>query len=425
MSKIIILAEPAEGHINPFVPIMSRLVEHGHDVVCITGQKFKQRVENIGVLFYPLPARWDPEDNEPYDFFPELKKLKGLAQIKYYLKHIMYDQVPDVLEILQHVLKDFPADVVISDTFMLAGNWITELGGPPSVRLSVIPLSLPGKGIAPFGLGLLPGKSFYSRLRNNILSYVFDKLLFRDVQNHANTIRRSTGLSDFDKSFFIKGYEIPSLVLHTSTSAFEYARKEYPVNFRFIGPVLLAPNNTFKTPGWWAKLEQDLPVILITQGTVAQNHDDLIRPAIEALKEEKVIVLVVPINEGELGCLPENTFSAPYIPFGNLLPHVDIMITNGGFGGAQNALAHGIPLIITGATEDKMEVAARVENSGAGINLRKQTNAADIKNAVVKILKDRSFKLKATALQVDFAKYDAPALAVKWIEKLIEAKTIL
>lgn len=421
MSNIIILSEAAEGHINPFIPIISALIERGHKVVCISGRKFKDKIEATGATFHPLPQSWDPEDQEAYEFFPELKELKGLDQIKFYLKHIMFDQAPETLECLQALLKNFPADVIISDTFMVAGNWITELGGPASIRLSVIPLSLPGKDIAPFGLGLLPGNSFFSKLRNNSVRFIFEKIVFKDVQNHVNKIRDSIGLPYFDKSFFVKGYEVPNLVLHTSTPEFEYARKEYPDNFKFIGPVLVSPSDEFKEPEWWPLIKQDKPVILVTQGTVSKNYDDLIEPAIEALKDKNVIVLLVPFeNEGIID-LPENIYTAGYIPFGNLLPYVDVMVTNGGFGGVQNALAHGIPLVIAGTTEDKMEVAARVEYSGAGINFRKQkVSVEDVKLAVDEILLSASFKQKAKILQSNYAQYNAPKLAVKWIEELIE-----
>jgi len=382
---------------------------------------FEERVENAGASFFPLPEKWDPGDKEIYDFVPELKKLKGLSQIKYYIKHIMFDQVPDVIEVLKDVLKDFRADVVISDTFMIANGWITEMGGPPNVRLSVLPLTLPGKNIAPFGLGLLPGNSFFSKLRNNILNSIFEKIIFKDVQLYTNEIRGKVGLPPYKKFFAVKGYEIPNLVLHTSTPTFEYRREKFPPNLRFIGPILIPLSKDFQTPAWWPELEKDLPVILINQGTIAKNYNDLIIPAIEALKDEKMIVLAVPVKDGEIEDLPENTHTEPYIPFGNLLPYVDIMITNGGFGGTQNALAHGIPVIIAGATEDKMEVAARVENSGSGINLRKQKpSPATIKKAVKKVMSDGSYRQKAKEIQADFAKYDAPTLAANLVEELIQ-----
>jgi len=421
MSKIIVLIEPVDGHFNPFIPILKQLVARKHEIICITGRKFKSKVEKIGISFHPLPVKWDPQEQEVYDFFPELKNKKGLAQIKYYLKHIMYDQIPDVIEDLNNVLKQFPADVIISDTFMVASNWISELNGPASIRLSVLPLSLPGENIAPFGLGLLPGKTFLTKSRNKLLNIIFEKLLFKDVQDHINAIRKQLSLAIFDRYFFIKGYEIPTLVLHTSIPSFEYPRERTPDNLQFIGPVLLATDPEYQLPEWWHTMDKSMPIVLLNQGTVAKNLDDLINPAIDALKDEAVNVIIVPAIENELPNLPENMYAERYIPFGNLLPHIDIMISNGGFGATQNALAHGIPLIIAGATEDKMEVAARVEYSGAGINLRKQSpSSLEIKNAVNCLLTDSSFKQKATELQSEFSKYDAVTLAVQSIEEIIK-----
>ena len=74
--------------------------------------------------------------------------------------------------------------------------------------------------------------------------------------------------------------------------------------------------------------------------------------------------------------LPMNTFVADYIPHDLLLPKVDVMVTNGGYGAVQRALSTGVPLVVAGNTEDKPEVAARVAWTGAGINLRTGTPTA-------------------------------------------------
>lgn len=165
-------------------------------------------------------------------------------------------------------------------------------------------------------------------------------------------------------------FENANLYLHTSIPAFEYPREEFPSNFRFIGPFKSEPDVNFKQPDWWPELNKGLPVVLVNQGTVAKDYGDLILPAIEALKEEKILLIVLPVQEGDIPDLPDNVHVEPYLPFGNLLPYVDLFITNGGFGGTQNALSYGIPIIVAGATEDKMEVAARLAYSGAGINLK-------------------------------------------------------
>ena len=49
-----------------------------------------------------------------------------------------------------------------------------------------------------------------------------------------------------------------------------------------------------------------------------------------------------------------------------LLPKTDVFLTNGGYGGVQLALRHGLPIVVTGGQEDKPEVAARVAWAGVG-----------------------------------------------------------
>ena len=125
------------------------------------------------------------------------------------------------------------------------------------------------------------------------------------------------------------------------------------------------------------RLDGDRPVVHVTQGTI-DNADlsRLLEPTIEALGGEDVIVVATTggrdISELKVP-LPMNIFVAEYIPHDLLLPKVDVMVTNGGYGAVQRALSTGVPLVVAGNTEDKPEVAARVAWTGAGINLRTGT----------------------------------------------------
>ena len=132
-----------------------------------------------------------------------------------------------------------------------------------------------------------------------------------------------------------------------------------------------------------------------------------------------MLVVTVPVQEGQLGELPEYVRAEPFIPFDHLLPHVDVMVTNGGYGGTQWALAQGIPLVVAGETEDKIEVAARVEWAGAGINLRKQRpSPGEVRDAVREVLANPVYRNNARRIQADFAKYDAPTRAAELLEAL-------
>jgi UDP:flavonoid glycosyltransferase YjiC (YdhE family) len=59
--------------------------------------------------------------------------------------------------------------------------------------------------------------------------------------------------------------------------------------------------------------------------------------------------------------------------------------------------------VVAGTTEDKPEVAARVEWSGTGVNLRTGTpHAADVRAAVQT---DPTFRLRAETLSKEFNQY--------------------
>lgn len=111
------------------------------------------------------------------------------------------------------------------------------------------------------------------------------------------------------------------------------------------------------------------PVVLVTQGTIATNADELIRPTLEALAGEDVWVVATTGGKRaeELGFpIPANALVEPFIPFGHLMPHVDAYVTNGGYGGITIALAHGVSVVSGGTTEDKPEVSNRVAYNGVG-----------------------------------------------------------
>jgi UDP:flavonoid glycosyltransferase YjiC (YdhE family) len=105
--------------------------------------------------------------------------------------------------------------------------------------------------------------------------------------------------------------------------------------------------------------------------------------------------------------LPPNARLERFIPHDRLLPHVDVMVTNGGYGGIQQALANGVPLVVAGDSEDKPEVAARVHWSGVGVNLRTgHPSPAMVAHAVRRVLARRSYHLRARALQAQMAASD-------------------
>jgi UDP:flavonoid glycosyltransferase YjiC (YdhE family) len=287
--------------------------------------------------------------------------------------------------------------------------------------LNVFPLIHPGDDIPPQGIGLLPGKSFISEIKENILRFLLYRIIYRPVQKYCNLIRAQLGLPKYRRFFLREGWEQPDVVLQPTLPDFEYPRTALPPTIHFIGPILVPPSPHFVPPPWWSLITAgDKRVILINQGTIAKSVENLIQPSIKALENEDVIVIALPVRDKQLNNLPPNTFISEFIPFGNILPYVDLVITNGGYGGVQNALAHGIPLIIAGRTEDKMEVSARVEYTKTGINIK--TNCPtpeEIHDAFQKIYSNPVYRKNARQFQRESKKYDAPQVAVRLLEEMV------
>jgi UDP:flavonoid glycosyltransferase YjiC (YdhE family) len=168
-------------------------------------------------------------------------------------------------------------------------------------------------------------------------------------------------------------------------------------------------------------------VVHVTQGTITTDPSQLLVPTLQALAGQEVLVVATtggqPADTIPLTPLPANVRLAPFIPYFHLLPQVDVMVTNGGYGGVQAALANGIPLVAAGRTEEKPEICARVAWAGVGINLKTNRPTPDrIREAVRAVLADPRYRHNAQRLAADIARHDAPAEAAALLERLAATK---
>jgi UDP:flavonoid glycosyltransferase YjiC (YdhE family) len=146
----------------------------------------------------------------------------------------------------------------------------------------------------------------------------------------------------------------------------------------------------------------------VTQGTIANAAPDLIAPALEGLSSEDVLVVVATAGRTphSLGLrnVPRNARVGTFFSYPELLSKTSVMVTNGGYGGVQIALAHGVPLVVAGTSEDKPEVATRVACSGAGVNLKTATPTPEqVRTAVHALLHQSRYRARAQALSADYA----------------------
>ncbi len=419
MTRILIATTPVAGHVTPFVPLARALVARGHDVRWYTGSKYRPQAEASGARFVGYERARDIDDATFELDFPERARLRGLAQLKYDLKHVFIDAAPDQLLDLRAILHSSPADIVIYDTTMLGALFHHEQGGPPSLCLGVTPLPLSSGDTAPFGLGLEPRPSFLGRLRNRFLNGFVEKLAFRDVQKHWSQTRARLDLPA--TGWWMNHITRATFYLQPTVPSFEYPRRELADNVHFIGLIPAEHPTHVPRPDFWDELDGSRPIVHVTQGTVANTAPHLIGPALEALAGEDVLVVIStgnrPPEQLGLSVVPKNVRVASFLSYPELLPKVSVMVTNGGYGGVQTALRYGVPLVVAGGSEDKPEVAARVSWAGAGLNLKTgRPKPRALRQAVRTILGDPRYRTRAQALATEYSTYDALARTVSLIE---------
>lgn len=428
MLDLVLCSTPVHGHVTPLLEAARALAGEGNRVRFLTGARYRDQVEATGARWLPLPAEADYDDRDIDAAFPGRVGREGVDGAKWDLQHIFLDPAPAQLRAIDALLRAAPADAVLAESMFFGAMLL--LGRPRATRpavvnLGIVPLGLRSPDVAPFALGIPPRPGRLGRLRNRFLTWSTDRFVFRDLQRNAERmVREEVG---FDLAAPAMDY--PSLadaVIQFSVPGFEYPRSDLSVPVHFVGPVSLARSGDDALPDWWGDLDTDRPVIHVTQGTVANaDHSALITPALRALADRDVLVVVtaggkdVPRRE-----VPANARIASYLPYDRLFPRLSGLITNGGYGGVHFALAHGVPIVATGNTEDKAEVAARVAWSGAGIRLRPRGGAVDadaIGRAVDAILTDPNYRRHATRIGEEIRRAPGPSGLADIIRNTIAA----
>lgn len=424
MAEILLLSVPVFGHVKPMLAISRELVRRGHRVRWLAGDAFRERVEATGASFCAFVDGFDysRRDLVPDHLQADRDRLRGLAKLRFDLATFFIGPSEGFCRDLLRLHEQTPADLLVCDSFLMAGAWWAESTGKPWAQLCCTVLTLPSRALAPFGLALQPDDSWRGRIRNRLLRALTRSVLFRSLRRRADQARHSLGLSPVRPWLF--DVVSPHLVLSGTVRSFEYARPDCPPQVVFTGPLLENSDEAFKPPAWWGDLEHST-VVHVTQGTVSNDPAQLLRPTLEALADEPLLVVACTgrVDEGfeALGPLPANARVTSYIPYGALLPKTSLVLTNGGFQGVQAVLSHGIPMVTAGESEDKPEVCARLQRTGASIDLgTANPEPAAIRAAVRRVLDEPAFREAASALAREASEAGGAVGAAKAIEAVLQ-----
>jgi len=409
--KVIVTAAPLAGHLNPLLAIGRILAEMGHEVVGYAPSVLRRNVEANGLRFHPYPPEVDVDISDIRRFFPEGRTLTpGFPARRKAWERIFVERMDAEYRGLQDLLREFPAEIILAESMTFATLPLLmgpRAGRPAIVHVGAVFLQLSRDDQAPMFSGLAPASTGE---------------WFDPIDRFIDGVLTAHGRPPLPMPFYDAMIRLPDLFLQVGVPGLEFPRSALPPSLHYIGANPPAPG-LYPVPDWAGDLDDGRKAVLVTQGTVANSDlERLIGPTLRALAGEPDLVVVAttggrPVEA--LGPLPGNARVAQFLPYDWLMPKLDLLVTNGGYGAVTQALSLGVPLVQAGTTEDKREVAARIAWSGVGVALgTNEPTISQIRAAVRQVLDTPSFSARAGAMAREFEAHGLRRTIVPLLEGL-------
>ncbi|MEV3806769.1 glycosyltransferase [Aeromonas dhakensis] len=423
MATILLAATATPGHVNPMLAVARLLVGEGHRVLMLCGALFEKGIRQSGAEFVPFAPEVDFDYRALERHFPERASLSGTAQMALALKRFFAAPMAQHDRQLRALIAAEGVDLLLVENGFYGVLPLLQQphGRPvPILMLGVNPVSYSSPDAIFYGPRIPP------ELRRSLgeLPWLDEptRQLQREVQQRFDAALAEAGAPPLTAPFTDVMVTAPDAFLQLSCAGFEYERPELEGVIRYVGP-LLPPRLELTPPPWWERLDER-PLVIVSQGTLANvDLGQLLLPAMQGLAGDELQLLLTtggrdPALLGD--AIPANAIVTDHVPFELALPRAAALVTNGGYGSVQSALAHGVPLVVAGTGEDKAEVATRVAWSGAGINLHSnEPTAAMVATAVRKVVSEPRYRARARLLAEEMAALDGRAAIAASVADLL------
>ena len=410
MSRILAYTSPAKGHLFPVTPILDELRSRGHEVVLRTLASEVELMSGRGFETAPIDPAIERVEHDDYLGRTPVQNLK--RSVRVFTERAALDA-----EDLARTIEDEKPDAVLVDVNSWGALTTAEAWGGPWAVWCPYPLPIRSRDVPPFGPGLPPARGILGRARDAVLRPLVFGSVERIVVPRVNELRATAGLPLIDGADDL--FSNVPLILYLTAEPFEYPRSDWPDNVKMVGPCAWDP--PAEPPEWLS--EVDRPLVLVTTSSEFQDDGRLAECALEALADEDVhVVVTLPSNDPSAFDAPPNARVLRFVPHGPLLERAACVITHGGMGATQKALARGVPVCAVPFGRDQLEVARRVDVARAGTRLPATKQRPDrLRAAVVEAMRRRE---GAERVARGYGDAGGPAAAADHLDDLLASRAV-
>jgi len=387
MGRIVYLSFPAQGHVNPTLPVIRELAGRGEEISYFGTERFSSAIRQTGANFCPYSERVHMPDQGPGPF----------AQVSTTLETLLEFCGAVLDEHLDAVRKLRPTHVMM-DSFAPWGRMVAQLLKLPAIVS--VPSILINRAIdARYGAGpeLMPEDPrltaewcawFGARCHSRLLGY--------RLPEPVSPPQLLQTYGDLNLVY-------TSRLFQPMEECFDEQR------FQFVGPCCAFRPDPPPFP--FERLD-DRPLVLVSLGTVYGRRTDFLRRCMEELAYGPWQVVIATGGDSNVGNTPGDTAgdapggtsrdtrrdsagdaAPPNIIVRSSVPQVEILrraaafVTHGGMNSVQEALYYGVPLVMAPQAADQFWISERTAELGAGMVLdASRLKPGDIRTSVARAL---------------------------------------
>ena len=363
VARFLFVVVPVVSHLWPAVAIADALAAAGHDVAWCGPESDLRPLVGPGMPIYPTGKR-------SYREFHEV----GMAAVRALWDEYVLPLNRFIRSPVDRAVAEHRPDVVVADQYALAGAVAADSHG---VRWATLAAGI---------LELTPPAE--------------DPGLAEWVRQKVARVRETAGLPAGERLDLLFS---PYLVIATTAKALT-GTAPLPEQCVLIGAAL-GRRRTDPSFGWnwWDPRRRH---VLVTAGTMSAHLvDDYLARLMAALEPMAAQVHVV-LNAAAdaLPDPPPHVLVAPRVPMLELMPRLDAVICQAGQSTVNEALAHGVPMVVAPIRLGELIVAEQVARAGAGIAVSfAEATPAQLAAAVTAVLDEPRYRASARRVAGEFA----------------------
>lgn len=388
MSNIVFFCIPAHGHTNPTLGVVEELVKRGHAVSYYSYSPFREHIERLGAKFIACD---DYDTEQRLEAKDAVRVGKDLA----FSTQILVDTTLALDDMVCRHMQELKPDCIVADSMAVWGKAVAlKLGIPFVSSTTTFAFNQYSAQIMKQGIGQLLGMIFsMPKINRNI----------KRLQEKGYPVKTVLDLIQNDNE--------TDTIVYTSPQ-FQPCAETFSDKYAFVGPSV-RPANT--------RIEKKCDkMIYISMGTVVNDSLDFYKKCIAAFADsEYQVILSVGnlIDLQALGRLPDHITAHPFVDQIAVLEKADVFVSHCGMNSVNESLYYEVPLVMYPQTPEQKGVAARVEQVGAGMLLKK-ASVTSIRETVERVLHTPAYREYARAVSEGFRKCPGARGAADKIERL-------